>query len=397
MPLNNRFQHQPYPTVPSQQPQILRLSTKLPMPVDGQALHAELGVTRVVLVHGTFVGDDPVGIVEMLRTIADSVPAGSTILDRLAEEVRVRTRPLASDAMQDVANFHPTFQKQFQELVGPDPVIELPAQLWSSQNHHLARAELAVQLLHKLMQWSPGAGERILFWGHSHAGNAFALLSNLLANDRDTVARFFDAVGTSFDPVWNSVRRFLESGPSPHPFARAVDFATFGTPVRYGWDPSGYRSLVHVLHHRHPDPEQPFRTKPLFPPQSPLDVINARYGDWVQAFAITGTDTPTLPSAEINERLESLLERNLSPPAHDLDTRFLIPERIRDACARWKSGTRCHTDGVNLLVDYEPSGETVMLGQPIEESLFGHGVATTNVWLPTHLNLVISHLTAAGA
>ena len=38
-----------------------------------------------------------------------------------------------------------------------------------------------------------------------------------------------------------------------------------------------------------------------------------------------------------------------------------------------------------------------MIGQPIELSLLGHGVATTIRWLPTHLKLVMDALLASTA
>ena len=53
---------------------------------------------------------------------------------------------------------------------------------WSSGNDHLARAEAAVKLFNRLADLPIDlATERLLLWGHSHAGNVFALLTNLLA------------------------------------------------------------------------------------------------------------------------------------------------------------------------------------------------------------------------
>ena len=392
MPLRNQFQHQLYPTQPQITPRLLTLTHDQYSVEDLRDLHARTGVVKVLLVHGTFVGDDPFGIVEMLNTVSRALPAGSQFLDQLADEVRERTRPLTSGTLKDIANYFDGFRDQFQELVGNDPQVELPAHLWSSQNHHLARAELAVNLIARLLSINPASDERVLFWGHSHAGNAFALMSNLLANDKQWVRSFFAAMSSECNDVCRAVREHLLSSPSPHPLAQSVDFVAFGTPVRYGWDRAGYRTLTHVLHHRNPDPASPFRTKPLFPPHLLNDVLSATYGDWVQAFAIAGTDTTSLPAAEQNNALTTLLQRNLPAPQHGLDTRFLFPQIVRDACAWWKTGTRCHTDGVNLLVNYIPSGSRTVIGQPIEGALLGHGVATTQVWLPAHLHLIMQHL-----
>lgn len=135
-------------------------------------------------------------------------------------------------------------------------------------------------------------------------------------------------------------------------------------------------------------------TKPLFPPQLPTEVLSARWGDWVQAFAVAGTDVSSMPVRAINQYLAAVLEAGLPEPQHGLDTRFISPQQVRDTCVRWKTGTRCHRDGINLLVDYEPCGDVSMIGQPIELSLLGHGVATTIRWLPTHLKLVMDALLA---
>ena len=41
---------------------------------------------------------------------------------------------------------------------------------------------------------------------------------------------------------------------------------------------------------------------------------------------------------------------------------------------------------------FQNIGTSFVIGQPIEETLLGHGVATTQVWLPAHLHLVMQHL-----
>jgi hypothetical protein len=99
---------------------------------------------------------------------------------------------------------------------------------------------------------------------------------------------------------------------------------------------------------------------------------------------------PSIPGARAIQQLELLLEGSLEAPVHDWDTRLIASQRVRDACARWKHGTRCHADGVNLLVDYKESGETLFLGMPIEAAAMGHGVATSVHWLPAHLDAIVT-------
>jgi hypothetical protein len=392
MPQHNRFQHQLYPTTPALNPTLRTLECTAGTDGEFSPLHSAFHIGRVILVHGTFMGDDPLGLAETLKSLAGSMPLIAASLEQLAATLLQNSRPLTASVVKDLGNYTPEYRDAFQKLVGDDPRVELLHPTWSSQNHHLARADLAVRLLLQLSERPLLPDQKVLLWGHSHAGNAFALLTNLLANDRPAVAKFFDAVGDQVEPHWATARNLLLNAPSPHPLASKLVIATFGTPVRYGWDTSGFDALVHVTQHRPFDHSNPWIAKPLFPPYSPDEVVNARWGDWIQAFGIAGTDISSVPSQAANEKLTSLLEANLPEPQHELDTRFLATKRLRDTCARWKWGTRCHADGQNLLVDYIPSGSRTPFGRPIETSMLGHGVATSLKWLPVHLKLVMEAL-----
>lgn len=392
MPRQNRFQHQIYPTTPAMEPVLKKMTCQDVVPGAFHGLHTQHGIGRVVLVHGTFVGDDPLGVAEMLQSLGEGIPLIGPQLERIADTLRENIRPLTESLIDDIGNYTKDFRDVFQTLVGDDPQVELMEPSWSSQNHHLARADLAVRLLHQLLQRPLSEPQKVLYWGHSHAGNAFALLTNLLANDRESVYAFFDAAGAQPGDHWKAVRLALTSASTPHPLADRVAIVTFGTPVRYGWDNSGCSQLAHVMFHRPHDPANPFRTKPLFPPHAVKDMLAATWGDWVQAFAIAGTDVPTAMSLTSNERLNALLEANLPEPAHELDTQLILSKSLRDTCARWKLGTRCHGDGINMLIDYVPSGQLTSLGQELETAIMGHGVATTLKWLPAHLNVVMEAL-----
>lgn len=392
MPAENRFLHQQYPSDPLNDPVLRTLNVNEAAETDFSKLHTVLKIGRIQLVHGTFMGDDPFGIADTLKAVAESVPLLAGQLNRMAEALLEKTRPFTTSMTGDIGTYHEPYRKRFQELVGDDPQVELLSPTWSGQNHHLARADLAIRLFHQLLIRPLLPDQNLLLWGHSHAGNAFALLTNLLTNHKPSVAEFFDKAAQEGQTHWDDVRTHLEKSPSPHPLASRILIAAFATPVRYGWDTDGYARLVHITHHRPVDDAAPARTKPLFPPHLPGDVINARWGDWVQAFAVAGTDVSSMPTRAINQNLASMLEANLPDLEHGLDTRLIMPKRVRDTCVRWKSGTRCHSDGLNLLVDYEPSGDLSPIGRPLEQSLLGHGVATTVRWLPTHLKLVMDAL-----
>jgi len=387
MPDQNQFLHQSYPTSPAIAPSFHKLTVNDGQNKDFSRLHMDLQVDHVILVHGTFMGDDPFAIAETLRAISESAPAFKKPIDALALRIQQYTKPLTDRVTGDVGNYTAEFRDAFQQLVGDDPAVHLMNPTWSGQNHHLARADLAVRLMCLLDDLRPEPHQRVLLWGHSHAGNGFAILSNLLANDRAAVSRFFDAASIS-EPHWQRAASILQDAPSPHPWSQSLLIAAFGTPVRYGWDTGGYNKLVQILHHRNYDKDNPVVTKTLYPPYSFGDMVSATYGDWVQAFGIAGTDTTVPTAGKSLEQLAKVLEAGLTEPEHGLDTKFILSSRVRNVCARWKTGTRCHTDGLNLLVEYEPSGR-LSLVIPIEESLFGHAVATAINWLPAHVAMVM--------
>lgn len=392
MPRHNRFRHQAYPTVPELVPVTQTLGVDDGKTSDFSQLHTGLNYGHVVLVHGTFMGNDSFAIADTLRHMAGSSELLKKTLEALADGVQARGKAIADRFAGEIGNYTEEYRSRFQQLVGDDPAIQFLRPTWSGQNHHLARADLAIRILCLLHELQPRDYQRVLLWGHSHAGNGFAILTNLLANDATSVSRFFAASSFSEKPHWKRAQQILKTHDGPLPFARFTDIVAFGTPVRYGWDTGGCGSLIHVLHHRNFDVGDPWRTKPLFPPQPLTDVTSARYGDWVQAFGIAGTDLVPPMMQDADMAMQQVLEDGLADPEHEIDTRFIPMERVRKACARWKTGTRCHADGWNLLVDYKPSGRKAHLVIPIEEVMLGHGVATASDWLPSHLHLVTQAL-----
>ena len=93
MPHENHFQHQQYPTLPAIEPVLKMLNVKDAVETDFSKLHTTLKIGRVILVHGTFMGDDPFGVADSLKSIAESVPLLAGQLNRLAEASLEKTRP----------------------------------------------------------------------------------------------------------------------------------------------------------------------------------------------------------------------------------------------------------------------------------------------------------------
>lgn len=394
MPKDNRFRHQSYsdqpPTVPYHLMEVRQASypsAELPefeerMQRVGKTLR-DHQVSHLFLVHGTFAGDDAFGAITHLeRLFPDSTVLNNVnqVLTRLFPEVaslRELNKKWQDARRQDDGNYTGQYAETFQKAVGSD--ISIERFLWSSANNHVGRSQAAVQLLSTLLKLELDSGQRLLLWGHSHAGNVFALVTNLLANHQPTVEQFFDAGQIYFRdlPEWKEVQEILARGTSPNPLAQSLDIVTFGTPIRYGWDTAGLAKLLHFVNHRPADGLPPYRA-PF--PQQPHEMLEGRYGDIVQILGIAGTDfMPILTDKKWAERrLSELLESNLKKPSSGkVRFDFLSDEYaaslkgILALPGRLKAGDRVPEDGSTLLVNYADG----------KQRLGGHGVYTRLGWL----------------
>ena len=333
------------------------------------------GVSVVYLVHGTFVGPDALGLIAELARLFPSA----------SKAARSRIKLLVNWLSGDAGNYTEAYARLFESAInGPDkPKISVRLFVWSSENNHIGRADGAVRLIDELTAANVEPNQRILLWGHSHAGNVFALATNLLSGSRETIDRFFDAARIYYRwplfgfvdiPVWDRVRKQLSSQ-TPQPDWPLLDMVTFGTPIRYGWDTAGYRRLLHFVNHRPVEGLPEYLA--LFPPT--LDnVIHAAGGDYVQQLGIAGTNVmPNLFAWRAwlaDRRLNSLLQ----------------PDADADPVERFKAGTIVPDEGTTLLVDYGPPDG------PIATHHAGHAVYTGTKWLLFHAEEVARRLYSSG-
>ncbi len=119
MPRNNRFRHQTYPTAPEIVP-TRHVLTVDPGFTDFERLHSRHNVQQVVLVPGTFAGDDPFNVVEMLRSIADRLPVRSQNVHDLVDRVAEKMRNAVNRVADDIGNYTNDFAQRFEDLVGGD-------------------------------------------------------------------------------------------------------------------------------------------------------------------------------------------------------------------------------------------------------------------------------------
>ena len=332
---------------------------------------ADAGVVALNLAHGTFAGNDWLGLVTELARVA---PGLCDVLRRVGKG--------AVDLVAgETGNFTPAYAARLERGLSAGAGRPFPVRLfhWSGQNNHVARADGAVNLLVELDRraaelpaeaWAdPRRPPRVQLWGHSHGGNMLAILTNLLAADEATRAEFFAAArpfyhswlaGRADLPAWSAAEQLLADQDRPVRRLR-LDVVTFGTPIRYGWDTS---------------PPAPAVAEPSAPsPPAVGDVLTARHGDYVQQIGIAGTNlcvAPlTLRTFKANRRLGRLLEAGVDR------------EGLR---SRLRRGVRVAAEGTTLLVAYADPDRSPL------RHLWGHGLYTRTRWLAWHCERIAEEL-----
>ncbi len=374
MPPNNQFAHQDYfasrsstsyrLVQPQAPPPVESSAFEQAMSVAGRSLD-EACVADIYLVHGTIAGTDATGL---HRAIFGLLPGLGAQMHSLRKQV-------VDAIFGDTGNYTDEFVTAFRSGIrSAAPRTRIHRFLWSGENHHLGRADAAVQLIDELSQLNLQAGHRVMLWGHSHAGNVFALLTNLVGSDPATRRLFLDAT-QDFQPHgaaerWARVRRLLAENNDRPLCQMPIDIVTFGTPIRYGWETRGYDRLLHVINHHVIDAKDPIGLP--FPP-SAEQILSAATGDYFQQMFIAGTDLPPNPLAfrtrQLNRKLVAVVQREVGGA---------LLERLQQ-------GVRVPEEGLTLLVDYAAASPSDA------RSLAGHGVYTRLDWLPFHLTQVVEN------
>lgn len=338
-------------------------------------------VQAVYLMHGTFAGDDLLGLARMMQ---GPLPAAAAWLRRLGKAAVDRL-------LGDCGNFTQAFAKHLEAGLNAGEhgkaeghAIAVQRLHWCGENHHLGRFDAALNLIEHLARQPLQAGSRVMLWGHSHAGNVFALASQLLYGEADVAAALLDACEVLLrrqrcsdprDGGRRSISRvqLMKQLLASRPLADVtLDFVTFGTPIRYAWSERLPGRLLHVVYHRPRRGLPEYRT--CFPPTWE-EVDRAADGDYVQQIGIAGTNTPLNPlawrTALADRRLGRLLQPDLKP---------------WDIFRRLRCGMRVAQSGTSLLVDYG------QLPGNMFQHLGGHAIYTREAWLPFHAQLVTREL-----
>jgi hypothetical protein len=396
MPVGNNFQHSEYDRKdPGDRVAYGELPTGAspdsPAWLDAMADHgtrlAGAGVRAVVFFHGTHLSSDLLGAGRLdeagglKRGYSRGIPGMEALLALMRQETNgvpampggarppysndEATKKLLDEQAGDAGNFTNAYVELFKRAVSrnaPRPILCVRV-LWSCEQHHLGRAEAAVRLLHRLrtlcVEHGLGAGDRILVQAHGQAGLIMALLSNLLAQGKSATHEAVLKILKGVMP--DSEIALLESlAPSGGVLNSAtLDVVTFGTPVRYGWDPSGFGKLLHVVNHRPMRVDGKRWLAKMELPQITMEMPIAWGGDYVQQLAVAGSDA--VAGSEGTKAANKALWELLEPL--DGFERWL-------ECAR--KSVRCQNDGQCLLVDYKDStGST-----NARDHLYGHAAYT---------------------
>jgi hypothetical protein len=352
------------------------------------------GVRVIVLLHGSIMGTDVFGVqrLDELGGLKRGYSRGVAGLDALLALMRESSNgfspqpgwlkpPLANDdatkrlldeQIGDAGNFTNTYLELMRQSLNRDldRPIHCVRELWSCEHHHLGRAMAAVSMLGRLRDWGEthklGQGDRILVQAHGQAGLVIALVSNLLCmastSSRTRLLDLLSAFASQVNRLdivltIQRVAPLLSYGALLN--GATLDVATFGTPVRYGWDLSGLGKLLHIVNHRNLRTDGKTWLSKMDLPQMTLEMPLAWGGGYMQELAVAGSDA--VPTTEADKATNKAIWELVEP--FDGFERWL-------ECAR--RAVRIPSEGLGILADYKDStGST-----NVRDHYYGHAAYT---------------------
>lgn len=320
-------------------------------------------VRQILLVHGTFVGNDALGLFELLRPIYNT----------LANALRKRAKALINQVLGDVGNF----TNEYAKALGIASGIDCKLFIWDSGNFHYSRVKGAVKLAHVLANTITENKirdhERILLLGHSHGGQLFALLTTFLA-DEGQAQGLYNIMEKHKDLKEDKIKLINDLT-----IIKKInlDFVTFGTPVRYSWGEYKKSRLMAIVNHR-----SIVRLS---------GVLSTRDGDYVQQWGVEGSDALPLPPKIViaNDEFDTVLNkgRDLS-----LLRANIVREELREP--KYASG---HSVNESFLVNYKDNAAfPIFFLNPFNiphcvKTLFGHGVYTKKKAMLFNMKIIVNN------
>jgi hypothetical protein len=383
MPIENNFQHDelsrrnPGDRLTTTESSSAAIDSTIWLEVMAQsgAALSRAGVRLIVFMHGSIIGTDVFGMqrLDEVGGLKRGYSRGVSGVDALLAAMREGTngipalpgglkpplqnddvtKKLLDDQVGDAGNFTHAAVGQFQTAINKSLVrpITCVRYLWSSEHHHLGRALASIRFLDELRKLcgahNLAAGDRILVKAHGQAGLILALASNLLCPSaimgRPKLLAILSGYARQSGIEMTASLTTLESpGPGSLLNGAALDVVTFGTPVRYGWDPSGLGKLLHIVNHRNLRTDGKTWLSKMDLPQITMEMPIAWGGDYVQELAVAGSDA--MPTTEAAKAANKAVWELMEP--YDGFERWL-------ECAR--RAVRFPSEGRCLLVDYKDS------------------------------------------
>ncbi len=292
----------------------------------------ESSIEKIILIHGTFVGDDPL---LLNRAIAKRTP---TFLLPFHVLYRKILKKIFNFINKDSGNFTEVhkglLEKEFKQQVSLFN--------WSGSNNHFGRLCGVVELINSLYK---DPHQNYLIIAHSHGGQILALMTQFFSDESivDTLLKEELITQETIKQI-QKIRTFQ------------FRLVTMGTPVRYKWNLDSNVKILHFTNHRGKIPVGGNLLGGFW---------NFR-GDYVQQFGGSGSDYFSL--FDINNKKNEILD-------------LIFIEEISDFFSLRKRRQRLHPQGLNLLIDYQD----VKLYPNFYKTIFGHGIYT-------HYNLLSFHL-----
>jgi hypothetical protein len=262
-------------------------------------------VTKIVLINGTFMGEDPFDLFQAFPYLPVFI---KNFIIRVSNFIR-------EFIFADGSQFSPKYVHLLKtSLEG----VDVSSFTWSSSNHHIGRLRGAFKLLEHLSSFDD---KRILLMAHSHGGQCLALLTQILAGRFDS----------------DSLQRQIVN-------KKKLDFVTLGMPARYRFQLNERIRLLNLINHKTALPLAGHFTGVPF----------TRDGDYLQQWGVEGSDNPSpiLKDNRLNKELSLVLGAGSDP--------LRWKKNIKKRC-------RVPKDGHTYLIDYGDRGFfiTTLLGHAI--------------------------------
>lgn len=302
-------------------------------------------IQHVYLVHGTFVGDDPWNIFEIIKIIFPKIN------EKLISKLKSLTKISQDYFSADLGNFSSRHEAILNKTL---PHTKITNFAWSSANHHCARVIGCFELIDQIVK-NNNQRDKILLIGHSHAGQLFALITLIIA-DLNRANYFYELVKEFIPQVT------FNSHVVDHLKSLEFKIVTLGTPPRYSWEKLKNIDLYHFINHRGRD---------VFAGDN-AGALQTKDGDYIQQWGLTGSDIQPAHQSQknINEKLDFYLG---------------IGTNLKTLKENISKKRRLHNYGHHFLVDYHDNSKI----PNFYKTIFGHGNYTRLRFLPFLLDTIL--------